>query len=164
MLCQTKVFHPTMFRQMKFLRMVKEKQTAYDNIFEPLQDIIDVLTTYNVEIPEKSIEQLQELPERWIDLIPLLLLPIRWGNTKRLAVTAKQKVAPMQGQEVKKLTERIEDYDLRQREARAKYQGMRWDRHSSILLSFVYILMSKKAATNKRVSDKHDLNHKNSIC
>ena len=149
---------------MKFLQMVKEKQTAYDNIFEPLQDIIDVLTTYNVEIPEKSIEQLQELPERWIDLIPLLLLPIRWGNTKRLAVTAKQKVAPMQGQEVKKLTERIEDYDLRQREARAKYQGMRWDHHSSILLSFVYILMSKKAATNKRVSDKHDLNHNNNIC
>ena len=49
-------------------------------------------------------------------------------------MTAKQKVAPMQGQEVKKLTERIEDYDLRQREARAKYQGMRWDHHSSILL------------------------------
>ena len=53
-----------MCRQMKFLQLVKEKQTAYDNIFEPLQDIIDVLTTYNVEIPEKSIEQLQELPER----------------------------------------------------------------------------------------------------
>ena len=53
-----------LFRQMKFLQMVKEKQAAYDNIFEPLQEIIDVLTTYNVEIPEKSIEQLQELPER----------------------------------------------------------------------------------------------------
>ena len=51
---------------MKFLQMVKEKQAAYDNIFEPLQEIIDVLTTYNVEIPEKSIEQLQELPERWV--------------------------------------------------------------------------------------------------
>ena len=55
-----------MCRQMKFLQTVKEKQMDYDNIFEPLQDIIDVLTTYNVEIPEKSIEQLQELPERWI--------------------------------------------------------------------------------------------------
>ena len=51
---------------MKFLQMVKEKQAAYDNIFEPLQEIIDVLTTYNVEIPEKSIEQLQELPERCV--------------------------------------------------------------------------------------------------
>ena len=53
-----------MCRQMQFLQMVKEKQTSYDNIFEPLQDIIDVLTTYNVEIPEKSMQQLQELPER----------------------------------------------------------------------------------------------------
>ena len=61
--CQTH-FHPIMCRQMKFLQMVKEKQMDYDNIFEPLQDIIDVLTTYNVEIPEKSMEQLQELPER----------------------------------------------------------------------------------------------------
>ena len=60
-----------MCRQMKFLQMVKEKQMDYDNIFEPLQDIIDVLTTYNVEIPEKSIEQLQELPERWIGLTSL---------------------------------------------------------------------------------------------
>ena len=61
--CKTR-FHPIMCRQMKFLQLVKEKQTSYDNIFEPLQDIIDVLTTYNVEIPEKSMEQLQELPER----------------------------------------------------------------------------------------------------
>ena len=48
-------------------------------------------------------------------------------------MTAKQKVAPMQGQEVKKLTERIEDYDLRQREARAKYQGMRWGSKSKFI-------------------------------
>ena len=72
-----------MCRQMKFLQMVKEKQTAYDNIFEPLQDIIDVLTTYNVEIPEKSIEQLQELPERWIDLIPLLCYCCPSGGATR---------------------------------------------------------------------------------
>ena len=55
-----------LIKVMEYLAMVKEKQAAYDNIFEPLQEIIDVLTTYNVEIPEKSIEQLQELPERWV--------------------------------------------------------------------------------------------------
>ena len=63
-----------MCRQMQFLQMVKEKQTSYDNIFEPLQDIIDVLTTYNVEIPEKSMEQLQELPERWLNKLSFLSL------------------------------------------------------------------------------------------
>ena len=61
-----------MCRQMQFLQMVKEKQTSYDNIFEPLQDIIDVLTTYNMEIPEKSMEQLQELPERWLNNMSFL--------------------------------------------------------------------------------------------
>ena len=74
-----------MCRQMKFLQMVKEKQMDYDNIFEPLQDIIDVLTTYNVEIPEKSIEQLQELPERWIDHVfeTFLTLLAAGGQTRR---------------------------------------------------------------------------------
>ena len=44
--------------------MVKDKQSVYDVIFEPLQAIIDVLNIYEVEIPEKSLLQLQELPER----------------------------------------------------------------------------------------------------
>ena len=69
-----------MCRQMQFLQMVKEKQTSYDNIFEPLQDIIDVLTTYNVEIPEKSMEQLQELPERWLDNMSLSLFWHPWRS------------------------------------------------------------------------------------
>ena len=44
--------------------MVKDTQSVYDVMFEPLQEIIDVLTTYNVEIPEKSLQQMQELPEK----------------------------------------------------------------------------------------------------
>lgn len=50
---------------MEFLQMVKDKQPVYDVIFEPLQAIIDVLNIYEVEIPEKSLLQLQELPERF---------------------------------------------------------------------------------------------------
>ena len=48
--------------------MVKDKQPVYDVIFEPLQKIIDVLNIYEVEIPEKSLLQLQELPERQVAL------------------------------------------------------------------------------------------------
>ena len=51
---------------MEFLQMVKDKQPVYDVIFEPLQAIIDVLNIYEVEIPEKSLLQLQELPERQV--------------------------------------------------------------------------------------------------
>ena len=49
---------------MQFLQMVKDKQVRYDAIFEPLQESIEVLTGYNVEIPDKSRLQLEELPER----------------------------------------------------------------------------------------------------
>jgi len=59
--------------------MVKEKQAATDVMFEPLHDIIDMLRNYGVVIPEKSLVQLQELPEKWC-------------NTKRLSVIAKQQV------------------------------------------------------------------------
>ncbi len=60
--------------------MVKEKQATTDVMFEPLHDIIDMLRNYGVVIPEKSLVQLQELPEKW-------------GNTKRLSVIAKQQVS-----------------------------------------------------------------------
>ena len=96
---------------MEFLQMVKDKQPVYDVIFEPLQAIIDVLNIYEVEIPEKSLLQLQELPERQVALSLTFHNPnsngCRWATTKRLSVAAKQKVAPLQGQEIGKLKSRF---------------------------------------------------------
>ena len=59
--------------------MVKERQHATDTMFEPLSDIIDMLRNYGVAIPEESLVQLRELPEKW-------------ANTKRLSVIAIQQV------------------------------------------------------------------------
>ena len=94
---------------MEFLQMVKDKQPVYDVIFEPLQAIIDVLNIYEVEIPEKSLLQLQELPERRAASSHTFHNPnpCRWATTKRLSVAAKQKVAPLQGQEIGKLKSRF---------------------------------------------------------
>ena len=64
-------------------QVVKEKQSATDAMFEPLHDIIDMLRNYGCIIPEESLVQLQELPDKW-------------ANTKRLSVTAKQQVSPLQ--------------------------------------------------------------------
>ena len=61
-------------------------QAAADVMFEPLHDIIDMLKNYGVVIPEESMVQLNELPEKW-------------ANTKRLSVTAKQQVSPLQALE-----------------------------------------------------------------
>ena len=59
--------------------MVKERQHATDVMFEPLGAIIDMLKNYGVAIPEESLVQLNELPEKW-------------ANTKRLSVIAIQQV------------------------------------------------------------------------
>ena len=97
---------------MEFLQMVKDKQQAYDVIFEPLQEIINVLTIYEVEFPEKTLTQLQELPERWGDsgIKKLIFCSFyRWAATKRNSVVAKQRVAPLQGQEIGKLKDRYQN-------------------------------------------------------
>ena len=64
---------------MEFLKVVKEKQLTTDTMFDPLGQIIEMLRGYGVVIPEETMVQLQELPEKW-------------GNTKRLSVQAIQQV------------------------------------------------------------------------
>jgi dynein heavy chain len=54
---------------MEFLQMVKDKQQVYDVIFEPLKEIINVLSIYDVEIPEKTLQQLTELPEKYVNCL-----------------------------------------------------------------------------------------------
>ena len=68
---------------MKFSQVVKERQTTTDTMFEPLGKIIDMLRAYGVVIPEESLVQLQELPDKW-------------ANTKRLSVMAIQQVSDLQ--------------------------------------------------------------------
>ena len=60
---------------MEYLRRVKDRQATADVMFAPLHDIIDMLRSYGVVIPEESLVQLNELPEKW-------------ANTKRLSVQA----------------------------------------------------------------------------
>ena len=98
---------------MEFLQVVKEKQASTDTMFEPLKEVIELLKRYGVAIPEESMVQLQELPERW-------------ANTKRLSVSAKQQVAPLQGMEIGKMRERIEDYEKNQKIFRSKFTQMRF--------------------------------------
>ena len=98
---------------MEFLQKVKERQSSTDTMFQPLHDIIELLKAYGVVIPEESVVQLQELPERW-------------ANTKRLTVSAKGQVAPLQGMEIGKMKDRIEDYEKNQKIFRANFAQMRF--------------------------------------
>ena len=102
-----------LIKVMKFLQMVKEKQATTDHMFRPIKDVIEVLKKYGVVIPEESMVQLQDLPERW-------------ANTKRLAMSAKQQVAPLQGIEIGRLRERMDDYEKMQKSFRSRFTSMRF--------------------------------------
>ena len=102
-----------LIKVMEFLSLVASRQKATDNMFEPLQEVIDLLRQYGMAIPNESLAQLEELPEKW-------------ANTKRLSVTAKQQVLPLMGMEVGKLKTRIEEYDKFQRNYRNVYTCMKF--------------------------------------
>lgn len=85
---------------MGFLLNVKERQKKTDEMFNPLKEIIDLLKFYDQDIPEEVNVLLQELPEQW-------------NNTKKIAITVKQQVAPLQAAEVTCIRKKITAFDIR---------------------------------------------------
>lgn len=68
---------------MGYLLQVKERQPTTDEMFQPLEETIELLKFYDQDIPEEVNVLLQELPEQW-------------SNTKKLALMIKQQVGPLQ--------------------------------------------------------------------
>ncbi|CAH1164042.1 unnamed protein product [Phaedon cochleariae] len=85
---------------MGYLLHVKERQATTDEMFGPLRETIELLKFYDQDIPEEVNVYLQELPEQW-------------SNTKKIAITVKQQVAPLQAAEVTCIRKRIVDFDNR---------------------------------------------------
>ena len=112
-LYKPKDLHMSPCKVMEFLSLVASRQKATDNMFEPLQEVIDLLRHFGMSIPNESLAQLEELPEKW-------------ANTKRLSVTAKQQVLPLMGMEVGKLRSRIEEYDRFQKNYRNVYTCLKF--------------------------------------
>lgn len=83
---------------MAYLMHVKERATITDEMFEPMQETIDLLKYYDMDIPEEVNVLLQELPEQW-------------ANTKKIAATVKQQVAPLQAIEVVAIRNKIAGFD-----------------------------------------------------
>ncbi|KAL0281201.1 UNVERIFIED_CONTAM: hypothetical protein PYX00_002260 [Menopon gallinae] len=102
---------------MGYLMNVKERQAATDGMFEPLKQTIELLKSYDQELPEEVNVLLQELPEQW-------------NNTKKIAVTVKQQVAPLQAGEVSCIRKKIQNFDAKQNQYREnfrKYSFLRYD-------------------------------------
>ncbi|KAK0086060.1 hypothetical protein PV325_003945 [Microctonus aethiopoides] len=102
---------------MGYLMQVKERQPTTDEMFQPLQETIELLKFYDQDIPEEVNVLLQELPEQW-------------ANTKKLAVLVKQQVAPLQAGEVSRIRGRISAFDTtigHYREAFRRYNFFKYD-------------------------------------
>ncbi|KAF5902959.1 dynein heavy chain 9, axonemal, partial [Clarias magur] len=94
---------------MGHLMAVKERQSATDEMFEPLQQTIDLLKTYEQELPEVVYKQLEELPEKWT-------------NMKKQALVMKQHVAPLQANEVANLRRKCAAFDVQQHTFREQFR------------------------------------------
>ncbi|XP_058532038.1 dynein axonemal heavy chain 9 isoform X2 [Ochotona princeps] len=80
---------------------LKERQSGTDEMFEPLKQTIELLKTYEQELPETVFSQLEELPEKW-------------NNLKKMAITVRQQVAPLQANEVAVLRQKCTAFDSEQ--------------------------------------------------
>ena len=92
-------------KMMGLIKEVKDKQPKYDKIFEEMRNILLLLQNYNVDIPEKTLQQLNLLPEKWLGVL-------------QLASTGKHLIISLQNVEVGKLTNKMEDYEKQQRHVR----------------------------------------------
>nr|XP_030717250.1 dynein heavy chain 9, axonemal isoform X1 [Globicephala melas] len=88
---------------MGHLMAVKERQSSTDEMFEPLKQTIELLKTYGQELPETLFRQLEELPEKW-------------NNIKKMAVTVRQQVAPLQANEATLLRQRCAAFEAEQQQ------------------------------------------------
>ncbi|KAG7491786.1 hypothetical protein MATL_G00007500 [Megalops atlanticus] len=94
---------------MGHLMAVKERQVNTDEMFEPLKRSIELLKTYEQELPEEVYKQLEELPEKW-------------NNVKKQAITVKQQVAPLQANEVASLRRKCASFDVEQHNFRERFR------------------------------------------
>uniref|UniRef100_A0A670JPV6 Dynein axonemal heavy chain 9 n=1 Tax=Podarcis muralis TaxID=64176 RepID=A0A670JPV6_PODMU len=93
---------------MGHLLAVKDRQTSTDEMFEPLKQTIELLKIYEQELPGEVYKQLEELPEKW-------------SHVKKLAITVKHHVAPLQGNEVTVLRKKCAVFDVEQHKFRERF-------------------------------------------
>ncbi|CAH2292037.1 dynein heavy chain 9, axonemal [Pelobates cultripes] len=119
---------------MGHLMAVKERQTSTDELFEPLKQTIELLKVYEQDLPDEVYKQLEELPEKW-------------NNIKKMAVTVKQQVAPLQANEVALLRRKCASFDVQQHSFREKFRKEAPFRFDSI--SPYLMLDAKNTEINK---------------
>ncbi|XP_071372237.1 dynein axonemal heavy chain 11 isoform X2 [Centroberyx affinis] len=101
--------HHGLVEVMSHLLAVRDRQTVTDRMFEPLKDTIILLERYGETIPDQVYSQLEELPEKW-------------SGAKKLALSVRHEVGPMQNGEVMVLRRRCMAFEVKQSKFREKFR------------------------------------------
>ncbi|XP_061318003.1 dynein axonemal heavy chain 9-like [Pezoporus flaviventris] len=94
---------------MGHLLAVKERQSVTDAMFEPLKQTVELLKTYEQQLPEEVYKQLEDLPHAW-------------SHVRKAAQAVKQHVAPLQASEGAELRRRCAAFEARQRRFREHFR------------------------------------------
>ncbi|KAM4600952.1 dynein axonemal heavy chain 11 [Polymixia lowei] len=105
----TKGDHRGLVEVMSHLMAVRDRQAATDRMFEPLKDTIILLERYGETIPDQVYCQLEELPEKW-------------SEAKKLALSVRHEMAPMQNAEVMVIRRQCVAFETKQNKFREKFR------------------------------------------
>nr|XP_015213314.1 PREDICTED: dynein heavy chain 11, axonemal [Lepisosteus oculatus] len=94
---------------MGYLLAVRDRQATTDELFHPLKETIVLLEGYGHRMPAHVCTQLEELPEKW-------------NNTKKIAVSVKHEVAPLQTAEVSVIRRKCVAFEMKQCEFRERFR------------------------------------------
>ncbi|TPX70381.1 hypothetical protein SpCBS45565_g01824 [Spizellomyces sp. 'palustris'] len=94
---------------MGLLHAIKHRTFSIDGIFEPLRKTINFLRQFGVEMPEETHKLLNDLPEEW-------------SEVKKLSVSIKDHVAPLQAKEVDILQQKCNKFEVRNHNFREEFR------------------------------------------
>ncbi|KAF4517246.1 hypothetical protein B566_EDAN011630 [Ephemera danica] len=83
---------------MSFLREIKERSEATDQMFAPLEETLALLASYDQEMPEEVHVLLEELPQQW-------------RNLKLASEMVRQQVAPFRAVQQEQLKRRVAAFE-----------------------------------------------------
>lgn len=103
---------------MQALGDVKSREEDTDAVFEPLQQRVALLQSFNVEVPDAVLKSLDVLPDKWI-------------TVKKSTSRVSADVAPAQAEEVTKIKRKANQFDVRNFEFREDFNKRAPTRYDS---------------------------------
>ncbi|KAJ3128700.1 hypothetical protein HK098_003691 [Nowakowskiella sp. JEL0407] len=94
---------------MGLLHAIKYRTDNIDHMFEPLRKTINLLRQFGVEMPDEIHKILNDLPEEW-------------SEVKKLSVSIKDYVAPLQAKEVDVLQQKCNRFEMKNHNFREEFR------------------------------------------